>query len=316
VSDAPPLLEAVSARVTIDGAVALDRVSFSSVGDRVLVAGDTSALFAVLTNVALGLRAASAAAAGASGDDAAPIAEASLAAGSLRVDGVGVGERGYFATIGAAALDPPLPPRWSAVEYVTWSARLGGASRGAAGELAAAALEKVGLKPVKARLLSAMSLPERRAVGLAQAIALGPRVLVAEAPLAGLDGAAADFVLRAVGGATDGRRAILSGTRVDPASPEGLLVRGASHVVVLAGGDVAFEGPPSELGASARLYTLLVRARVVELRAELAARGIDLRGGPQRFSIALPAGASTRDVLVAARAVDAPLLELVPLLGG
>ncbi len=126
--------------------------------------------------------------------------------------------------------------------------------------------------------------------------------MVLEAPLRGLEGAAAAFVLQAVDAAAEGRRTVLSTATLDAASAEGALARGASHVVVLAGGEVALEGPPGELFAAARVYALTVRSNAEPLRAELAARGIDLRGGPVRFSAALPAGTGTRDILAAAAA--------------
>jgi ABC-2 type transport system ATP-binding protein len=84
---------------------------------------------------------------------------------------------------------------------------------------------------------------------------------------------------------------------------------------VLASGDVAVEGPPSELFAGRRIYALAVRTNAEPLRTELAARGIDLRGGPERFSAALPAGMAPRELLVAARASGAAIVEMVPVIG-
>ncbi len=85
--------------------------------------------------------------------------------------------------------------------------------------------------------------------------------------------------------------------------------------MVLAGGEVALEGPAGELFAGARVYALTVRSHAEPLRAELAARGIDLRGGPVRFSAALPAGLGAREILAAAQAARAAVVEMVPLIG-
>jgi ABC-2 type transport system ATP-binding protein len=156
---------------------------------------------------------------------------------------------------------------------------------------------------------------ERRALILAQAIVAGPEVLVAEAPLAGLEGAAAAFVMTALLAAIEGRRALVSAARLDAGTAEGTLARGASHLVVLAGGDVAVEGPPAELFAAARVISLTVHGDAEALRGELSARGIELRGGPVRFSARLPEGATPRQILLAAAASRAAVVELVPVLG-
>jgi ABC-2 type transport system ATP-binding protein len=148
---------------------------------------------------------------------------------------------------------------------------------------------------------------------LAQAVATSPSVLVIEDPLSGLDDVAAGFVLSAVAGVTEGRGAVLSAARLDPDGPRGVLVRGATQVLVLSAGELTFAGSLSELAEGSRLYALTVRTNAELLREALAGRGIELRGGPLRFSAALPEGATTRDVVLAATRCRAALVELVPL---
>jgi ABC-2 type transport system ATP-binding protein len=305
---AEPLLRAEDARIAIDDVVALDRLTVTTRGDRVLFVGDVEALFAALTGVSRSARSAKA------GMDDLP-GEARVTAGSMRVAGRDVATSAHLASAGVAPLDPPLPAAWTAEEYVAWSARLAGASsRVAARELASAALAKVGLTRARRRPCGTLSPPERRALLLAHAVATSPDVLIAESPLSGLTGAAADFVLSAIAGATEGRGAILSASKLDPNAPESVLSRGATYIVVLIGGAVALEGRPGELFTGATMYGLTVRSNAEPLRAELAARGIELRGGPLRFSAALPDGATTREIIAAARAANAVLIELVPLL--
>lgn len=301
-----PLLEAVDARISIDDVVAIDRLSLATRGDRVFLAGDVEALFAALTGVSRAARSRDAAI------DDMP-GEARVTAGSLRIAGSDVAKGAHFRVMGAAPLDPPLPPAWTAEDYVAASARLAGASPRAARDLASASLAKVGLVRARARALRTLSLPERRAVVLAHAAVMSPPVLVVEAPLSGLEGPAASFVLTALAGVTSGRGAIVSGAHADPRSPEGSLSRSATYVAVLVGGKVALEGPPGELFSGAMIYGLTVRSNEGALREELAARGIELRGGPLRFSVSLPEGATTREILAAARASKAALTELVPL---
>lgn len=305
-SDKPPLLAATDARVAVDGVTAIDRLTLETRGDHVALAGEPRALMAAITSVPL---------ADPSGDADALSGEALVISGSLTLAGCDVGARAHLATMGAAPLDPPLPPDLTATEYVAWGARLAGASRSSSRDLARAALARVGLEDAHKKKLDALAWPERRALSLAQAIVMGPDVLVAESPLAGLEGRAAAFVMRALYAASEGRRALVSIARLDAPSAEGTLARGASHLVVLAGGDVAVEGSPADLFAASKVVSLLVRTNVEPLRAELAARGIDLSGGPHRFAARLPAGTTPRAILAAAAAARAAVVEVIPVLG-
>jgi ABC-2 type transport system ATP-binding protein len=307
-----PLLRAREARIAVDDVVAMDRLTFDAPGDRVLLVGEVTELVAVLTGVPLAARARRDVSEELPG-------EARIVGGSLFVAGKSVaagghlGPRGGGVNCGTAPLDPPLPADWTAEQYVAWSARLSGASARAARELAGPALSRVGLGALRRRVLGALAVPERRALLLAHAIVTSPEVIIAEAPLSGLEGAAFDFVLAAVSAATEGRRAILSGARIDPGAPESVLSRAASHIVVLLAGEIALEGAPSDLFSAATIFGLTVRSNTEPFRTELASRGIALRGGPIRFSAALPEGATSTDILAAARAADAALVELVPL---
>jgi ABC-2 type transport system ATP-binding protein len=301
-----PLLVADHARIAIDGVTVIDDLSLTSRGDRVLLAGDASSLIAAITGVPRTLSDRNA------GEDA---PEIDVVAGSLAVAGRDVASRAHVPVIGAAPLDPPLPPKWSALQYVAWSARLAGASAKEAEQLANAQLARVGLGGAVRAQIAMLPIPERRALVLAQAAVLSPEVLVAEAPLTGLEGGAAQFVLAALAASTEKCSAIVSATRVDPSSIEGGLARQASYVVVLSStGEVVIEGPPGELFAGTRMYALSVRSNAELLRIELASRGIDLRGGPARFTLALPIGATTREVLAAAGAARAPIVEMIPIL--
>jgi ABC-2 type transport system ATP-binding protein len=306
--DLRPLLEAREARIAVDGVLAFDRLDITTEGERVFFVGDTTALFAAITNCPVRRTHAQR-----PPDEHEEQGEASVVAGSLKVAGFDVAHADHLSVIGAAPLDPPLPPSWTSWEYVSWSARLAGSGTRGARDLAESALARVGVGASMRKPLAMVPLPERRAVVLAQAIVTSPSVLVAEAPLSGLEGAAAAFVMQAIAAASAGRGALLSASRLDPGSAEGTLARSATYVVVLAGGTLALAGPPAEVFSGATHYALTVKAKGPELRAELASRGIDLRGGPLRFSAALPVGFSTRELVVAARAVDASIVELVPI---
>ncbi|WP_437957413.1 ABC transporter ATP-binding protein [Sorangium sp. So ce119] len=309
----PPLLDARAARIAVDDVVAIDALTVASRGDRVLCAGDTGALFAALSGVPFS--AVRRHPPGAAADDAADAApgEARVVAGRLAVAGRDVARSAHRAASGAAPLDPPLPLAWTVDAYVAWGARLAGAPPRAAADMARAALARVGLAAAGKRALQTLALPERRALVLAQAIATAPAVLIAEDPLAGLDDGAAGFVLAALAGATEGRGALLTTARLDAEGPRGVLARGATDVLLLTGGELAFSGTLAEVAAGGRAYALTVRSNAELLREELGARGIALRGGPARFTAALPEGATTRDIVLAATRCRAAIVELIPL---
>ncbi|MDI1433308.1 ABC transporter ATP-binding protein [Polyangium sorediatum] len=304
----PPVLHAEDARITIDDVVAIDRLTVRARGDRVLCTGEAEALFAALTAVPLRSRAPS-------HDDAAMPGEASLAAGTLHVAGFDVATRAHLDAAGIAPLDPPLPKGTTAHDYVTWSARLAGFSPRAARDLAASALERVGLSAFLRRTVDTLELPTRRALVLAHALVADPPVLVLEAPLAGLDGPGAAFVMNALARATDGRGALLSAERLDPGTPEGDLARGATDVLVFAGGALVLEGAPETLFAGVRVYGVTIRKNPGPFREELLARGIEVTGGPLRMSVRLSAAASTKDIVAAASKARAPLVEMFPIVG-
>ncbi|XYH97296.1 ABC transporter ATP-binding protein [Sorangium sp. So ce1128] len=309
----PPLLDARAARIAVDDVVAIDALTVATRGDRVLCAGDTGALFAAIAGVPFSaVRGPAPGAAAVDVDDAAP-GEARVVAGRLAVAGRDVGRSAHRAASGAAPLDPPLPLAWTVDAYVAWGARLSGASPRAAAEMAPAALARVGLAAAGKRALRTLALPERRALVLAQAVVTAPAALIVEDPLVGLDDGAAGFVLAALAGATEGRGAVLTTARLDAEGPRGVLARGATDVLVLTGGELAFSGTFAEVAAGGRLYALTVRSNAELLREELASRGIALRGGPARFSAALPEGTTTRDVVLAATRCRAAIVELLPL---
>lgn len=318
----PPLLAANAARVAVDGVVAIEQLTFTTLGDRALFVGDAGALFAALTGVPLGVRAPTLA--GRSADphwvpppperdpEALP-GEARVVSGSLSIAGRDVGRGEHRTLLGAAPLDLPLPSSWTPIEYVAWSARLAGASKRAATDLARAVLTRVGLERAAKRSLKTFVLPERRVLALAAAAVMSPAVIVAEEPLAGLEGSAATFVLSALATVSEGRAALVSATRVEPGSVEGALVKDASWIGVLSGGELVATGEPGSIFTAARTYALVVRTNADALGDELRARGLELHGTASRCTVSLPEGVTTREILAAAAAAKAALVELHPL---
>src|SRR5256885_7643778 len=99
---AAPLLVVEDARVDVDGVPACDGLALRTRADRVLVLGAPRALF--LATCAL-----------------APVVR-----GRISVRGTNASDAVRDRIVAGAPLDPPLPPKWTALEYVMWSARLAG----------------------------------------------------------------------------------------------------------------------------------------------------------------------------------------------
>jgi len=304
------LLSARGARIAIDDATAIDGLDLEVVGPRLLVLGDAAPLLAALTGVS---RRPAAPPASSASANVPPAPETRIVAGTLSLLGLDVAARDHVLVMGSAPLDAPLPPDWTALDYVIAAMRFGGVAGRDASIRAAAALDAVGLRSIAKRALGSLAPPERRALPFAAAHARDVRVIVADEPLAGLEGAAAAFVLGALGVATQGRAAIISARSPSPAVPEGVLFGHATDLCVIASGEVAFCGSPSVVPRGATLWGLTVRANAEVLAGELSRRGVTLRGGPLRFSATLPEGATARDLVAAAVAARAPVVELVPL---
>jgi ABC-2 type transport system ATP-binding protein len=308
VHDDEPLLVADGARIAVDDVVAMDRLTFRSQGERVLLVGDAAPLFAAIAGTSLAWRGGGRAPpsyldrSGASG-------ECSVVAGKLSCAGADVGAGQHWTRIGAAPLDPMLPADWSVLDYVMWSARLAGSPRKLARDQAHHAIELIHLTAFTRSAVNRLPLAVRRAAVLAQAVVTSPRVLLADSPLRGLDGPAVGFVLGALAAATDGRGAIVTQERSDLAAPGGALADGATSILAFARGELVLDADDSL--ALARTYRVTVQANATALGDELAHAGLSLRGGPHHFTVTLPVEVDTRAIFAAASAANAPIAELI-----
>ncbi len=303
------VLHAEDARIAVDDVVAMEKLTVRTRGDRVLCAGDADVLLAALTGVPLRSRSKSVT------EEDMP-GEASVVAGALFVAGHDAGKREHLDIVGAAPVDLPLPDGMTVLDYVTWSARLAGQSRGVARDLAISAIERVGLLGAQKRELKTLDLPMRRVLSLAHAISADPKVIIVESPLGGLEAGAAAFVMNAISRVTDGRKAIFSVRKMEPGTPEGNLALGATDVLVFASGALIMEATPEELFASVRVYGLTIRKNAGAFREELEARGMVVKGGPLRMSVTLSQEASTKEIMAASSRARAPIVEMFPIVGG
>jgi branched-chain amino acid transport system ATP-binding protein len=124
-----------------------------------------------------------------------------------------------------------------------WRA-LFGRSRRAARERAAAILERIGLADQLDKSPRALPLGQRKRLEVARAIALDPKLLLLDEPLAGLssaEAAAMADLVRALPG--DGIAVVLVEHNL------GEVLRVADRIVVLDGGRVLAEGAPADVMA-------------------------------------------------------------------
>jgi len=281
-------IEADSARIDVDGAAVCERLALRAKGRRIVIAGTASAAIA-----------------------AAVSARGRVVAGSIRIDGKDVASGEHFGHVGIAALGLLLPPRDSVLACVTVSFRLTGLTRVDASDAAHAVLADLGLGGLEKRKAASLSLPERRAAGIARAMLPSARVLFAEAPLAGLETTAARFVLGVLGQACSRRAVIATAMRTDPASPERELLLGADCAALVSQQATTWIGEPRELLEGARLFTIALRGNESSFLERIVAAGVQVRGQPPHMIVRLAEGSSTRVLLDAARDSDTTLLEAV-----
>lgn len=312
-----PLLAATGARVLLDDSVAMASFDLATTGQELVLAGGVAALFAVLSNIPVGAREAAEAA---SRDELLPESGRARASGSLAIAGRDVTRGEHIGFVGAAPLDPPLPSEGSALDYVMLATRLAllargvGAGKNECGKRARDALKRVGLGNAERRPLRSLAVPERRVLAIAAALASDPPVIVADRPLSGLEGEAAALVLTAMQAAFAGRGSAVTVDRLGAGTAEGDFARRASDLAVFFGGELCLSGSPSAVLTKARLYRVVVASNGAELRAALAAKGLELVGGPSQYSLATAGESTVSDVLRVASEVRSAVVEIAPLM--
>lgn len=280
-----PLLSAEDVRVDVDGVPACDGLTFRTTSDRVLVLGAPRALALAASGVLpiargrLAIR----------GEDAEAAARVRLAAG--------------------AALDPPLPPKWNAEEYVRWSARLAGLPKAEAFANAASAIERLKLTALARAALATLPPHARRGVVIAAAYATGAPVLVLEDPLTGLPEDAARSFARILVEALEDRAWVVFAARVPLTSP---LALHAEEAVVASASRVEAQGPPAELAAAERRFSIRAHGTTDELVRRLAERGVKVEHDGARLVLDLADALTTTELVTMFAAADVAILELVP----
>ncbi len=283
----PAIVTMSDVRIDGGGFPAIDGMTLATTGDRVLVLGAARALF----EAAAGLR--------------------SVARGDLRIGGLAPVDAIRSGHAACAPLDPPLPPTWTAFQYVAWSARLAGHPRATARALAEDALGRLQLTSISTVKLRRAETVSRRGVVVAAALATGATTLLVEDPLGGLSDESARTFARALSRAFQDRRTALFAPRLPLQSP---LALHADEALVVTGSQVAIQGAPAEIAAAERSFSLRVHGD-----AEAFIHAVELSGGrvvvtssgalPREMRVDL-GRLATRDLLRIANGMETTVLEL------
>ena len=279
-----PLLLIEDLRVDVDGVPACDGLTLRTAGDRVLVLGAPRSLYEAMC----GLR---------------PVIR-----GALRIRGSVATDAARDGIVAGAPLDPPLPPKWTALEYVTWSSRLAGHGAGEARSLAKEAIALVQLGAMATTPLAGMVAHARRGVVLAAALATDAAVIVLEDPLATLPEEIARTWARIVAQALGDRSWIVLAARISLSSP---LAMNADEALIVSSSRLDAQGSPAEIAAADRRFVARIHGPLDALGARLSERGarMDVQGA----QVFLDLGeVTTADLLRMCAEVDATVVEMVP----
>lgn len=284
-TSAEPLLVVDDLRVDIDGVPVCDGLTARTTGDRVLVLGAPRALF----EATCGLR---------------PVVR-----GALRVLGHDAVDAARQGIVAGAPLDPPLPPKWTVLEYVRWSARLAGHSARDARTLADEAIDLAKLGSMAATPIGRLPAHPKRGVVLAAAIATDAAVIVLDDPLAGLPEEHARAWARIIVQALDGRPWLVLAGRVPLTSP---LAISAAEALVVSSSRLDAQGPPAEIAAACRRFIARIHGPLDALGARLAEHGAQMDVEGAQVVLDLGESVTTADLLRIAGEVEATVVEMVP----
>lgn len=290
VSVVSPLLASSSLRVDVAGTPAIDGLTLESTGQSVVVLGAPRALF----EAAAGLRA--------------------IEHGGLRVAGMSPAAASRSGMAAAAPLDPPMPPRWTVFQYISWSARLSGLARAECEGAVHEALERLQLFPRRTLRLGAASVAVRRSAVIGAALATRARVLLVEDPTVGLPQEAESSFGATLARVMRDQPTLLFAGRVALDSPVALA---ADEAIVVDRSKVLAQGALTEVAVHSNSFSVWAAGDVEALTRALTASGCRLQSSEAsadaaRFTVDL-GSLGTCDLLRVAEASRAIVLELRPL---
>jgi ABC-type multidrug transport system ATPase subunit len=280
------LFELLRARVDVGGIPVIDGLSLETRGDRVVVLGGAKALFEAVSGVRTPVH------------------------GEVRVRGVAARSATRVGSVAGAPVSPPLSPRWTARDYVAWSARLSGHGKKEAKDLADEALFRMNLSQSASQKLLGTSPEDRRSVSIAAALATGAETIFLEEPVAGLPDETARHFARVVLRALEDRSWAVFAARLPFESP---LSMEADEAVVVTGSRVLAQGAPAEIAARERTFAVRIVGRSENFAQLARNHGIQVVGVGSDLTLDLGESLlTTSDVLRIALQAEATVLELEP----
>ncbi len=279
------LLAAEDLRIDVDGVPACDGLSFRTTGEHVLVLGAPRALFEATTGIAAVVR------------------------GTLAVRGIPAARAARAITIAGAAHDPPLPPRWSVVDYVSWSARLAGVPSAEARAAAEASIAKLHLEALARTELARLVPHARRATTVAAALATHAEVIAIEDPLGGLPDDVVPTYAAILAEALADRAWIVFAPRLPLASP---LAQQADEAIVAGALRVDAQGAPAELVAAERRFVARLDGPADAALEAIVARGAQVDVFGAHVVIDLGHALTPGELVAVCDAAGVALVELVP----
>ena len=282
-----PLLDVEDLRIDVDGVPACDGLTARTSGDRVVILGAPQALFEATT------------------------ARRPVVRGALRVRGSNAVAAVKEGIVAGAPLDPPLSPKWTAVDYVTWSSRLAGHSAADARALAKEAIGLVQLGALATATTDRLAPHARRAVVLAAALATGAAVIALEDPLAALPEEIARGWGRICVSALADRSWLVFAARISLTSP---VAMNADEALMVSSSRLDAQGPPAEIAAADRRYVARIHSTqpLEVLGARLAERGAKMEVQGAQVLLDLGTTVTTADLLGICAELDATVVELAP----
>ncbi len=242
-----------------------------------------------------------------------------LESGNVLVAGVHAASAVRSGQVGLMLADAPLPPAWTLSDALLESACLMGHASRAGRRIALDHAEALGITALLPRVVSRLAVHERRAAAVAAASLGDPLLLALERPFAGLEPSTRGYVRAVIERASRGRASLISVDAVSEDVAEDELVRAADEILFLGASGLIARGRHADLIAAARTYRVIVLRQAERLLERLVSAGYEARAVAAVPAGALvvsdPAGLGTTPLLRAALEVDAPLVELSPLLG-
>lgn len=280
------ILAAEDLRVDVDGVPACDGLTLRATGARVLVLGAPRALFDAATGMAR------------------------IARGALAIRGVPAARAAAEGVVSGAAMEPPTPPRWTAIEYVEWSARLSGLPSAEARARARAAIERMQLGAQAKTPSSKLARHARRAMVVAGALATGAEVIAVEDPLGGLADDVAIGYAKILAEALAERAWIVFAPRMPLRFSLAAL---ADEAIVTTRTHVEAQGRPAEIAAADRRFVARMIGGIEPVVAALAARGVTVEPHGSRLVLDLGPEVTTAELMAECDRADVAVVELSPL---